>query len=125
MYGSWQTPSLEVVISTNLLYLSRPFLPIYSPKMLASDWYQLFFNDIIFLEHFQKEADSMIFKKQVAKEILVFLFIAGISFLAWYILANIADQQIISEQCLYDKEKNASIITVGAVYIIRIIAWAV
>jgi hypothetical protein len=92
--------------------------------MLASDWYQLYFNYVIFLEHFQKEADSMNLKKKIAKEILVFVFIAVISFLAWNVLANVADQQIISEQCLYDKEKNAAIITVGAFYLIRVIAWA-
>ena len=64
-----------------------------------------------------------IFQKKLTKELLWFIFIVIGSFLFWSALALIIDQKIILDECLYDKERNAFMMTIGVVYFIRLNAW--
>ena len=58
--------------------------------------------------------------KIFAKESLLFLFIVMGSLLFWFILAHIVEQNIILDECLYDRERYAFFITVGFIYFLRL-----
>ena len=64
-----------------------------------------------------------IFQKKLTKELLWFIFTVIGSFLFWSALALIMDQKIILDECLYDREGNAFMMTIGVVYFIRLNAW--
>lgn len=66
-----------------------------------------------------------IFQEKLAKELLWFIFTVTGSFLFWCALALIVEQNIIVDECLYDKERNAFMITIGFVYFIRLNAWSI
>jgi hypothetical protein len=66
-----------------------------------------------------------IFQEKLAKELLWFIFTITGSFLFWCALALIVEQNIIVDECLYDKERNGFMITIGFVYFIRINAWSI
>lgn len=63
------------------------------------------------------------FQKKLTKELLWVIFTVIGSFLFWCGLALILDQKIIVDECLYDREGNAFMITIGLVYFIRLNAW--
>jgi len=60
---------------------------------------------------------------KLGKEALFFVLAVMVSFLFWFVLATITEQNIIVSDYLYMKEKNAFIITVGVIYFIRLNAW--
>ena len=62
--------------------------------------------------------------KILAKESLLFLFIVIGSFLFWFILAHIVEQDIIRRECRYDRERYAFFITVGFIYFLRLTGWS-
>jgi len=64
-----------------------------------------------------------IFQKKLTKELLWFILTVMGSFLFWSALALIMDQKIILDECLYDREANAFMMTIGVVYFIRLNAW--
>jgi hypothetical protein len=64
-----------------------------------------------------------IFQKKLTKELLWFILTVMGSFLFWSALALIMDQKIILDECLYDREGNAFMMTIGVVYFIRLNAW--
>lgn len=57
------------------------------------------------------------------KEALFFVLAVMVSFLFWFVLATITEQNIIASDYLYMKERNAFIITIGVIYFIRLNAW--
>ena len=59
-------------------------------------------------------------KKKLTKELLWFIFTITGSFLFWCALALVVDQNIIVDECLYDKERNGFMITIVFVYFIRL-----
>lgn len=63
------------------------------------------------------------FQEKLTKELLWFIFTVAGSFMFWCALALIVDQKIIVDECLYDKEGKAFMITIGFVYFIRLNAW--
>jgi len=63
------------------------------------------------------------FQKKLTKELLWFIFTVIGSFMFWCALALIVDQKIIVDECLYDREGKAFMITTGLVYFIRLNAW--
>ncbi len=64
------------------------------------------------------------FQKKLGKELLWFICTVIGSFVFWCALALVVDQQIIVDECLYDREGKAFMITIGLVYLIRLNAWA-
>ena len=48
-----------------------------------------------------------------------------ISFLFWCLLALIVNQNIIIDECLYDKELNGFIMTVGFICFLRLSSWTI
>lgn len=60
---------------------------------------------------------------KLGKEALFFVLAVMVSFLFWFVLATITEQNIIASDYLYMKEKNAFIITIGVIYFIRLNAW--
>lgn len=64
-----------------------------------------------------------IFQKKLTKELLWFIFTVIGSLLFWSALALIVDQKIILDECLYDREGNAFMMTIGVVYFIRLNGW--
>jgi hypothetical protein len=61
-------------------------------------------------------------KNTLHKELLWFLLTVIGSFLFWCGLALIVNQNIIVDECLYDRERNGFMITIGIVYFIRLSA---
>lgn len=63
------------------------------------------------------------FQKKITKELLwVTISVIG-TFLFWCALALIMDQKIIIDECLYDREGKASMMTIVFIYFIRLSAW--
>lgn len=62
------------------------------------------------------------FQNKLTKELLWFIFTVAVSFLFWSALALILDQKIILDECLYDREAHAFMMTIGVVYFIRLTA---
>jgi len=60
---------------------------------------------------------------KLGKEALFFVLAVMVSFLFWFVLATITEQNIIASDYLYMKERNAFIITIGVIYFIRLNAW--
>ena len=60
------------------------------------------------------------FQKKFTKELLWFIFTVTGSLLFWSVLAFILDQKIILDECLYDREATAFIMTIGVIYFIRL-----
>lgn len=60
---------------------------------------------------------------KLGKEALFFVLAVMVSFLFWFVLATITEQNIIASDYLYMKERNAFIITIGVIYFIRFNAW--
>ena len=67
----------------------------------------------------------MLLKRRIGKELLFFALAVVLSFLFWFILADMTDQCIISTPYLYVREQNAFLVTVVFFYFIRLCAWAV
>ena len=63
------------------------------------------------------------FQKKTTKELLWFTISVIGSFLFWCALALIMDQKIILDECLYDREGQAFMMTIVFVYFIRLSAW--
>jgi hypothetical protein len=63
------------------------------------------------------------FQKKLIKELLWFIFTVIGSFMLWCAVALIVDQKIIVDECLYDREGKAFMITIGFVYLTRLSAW--
>ncbi len=63
------------------------------------------------------------FQKKLTKELLWFIFTVIGSLMFWCALALIVDQKIIVDECSYDREGKAFMITIGLVYFIRLNAW--
>ncbi len=63
------------------------------------------------------------FQKKITKELLWFTISVIGSFLFWCALALIMDQKIILDECLYDREGQAFMMTIVFVYFIRLSAW--
>ncbi len=57
---------------------------------------------------------------RLGKEALFFLVAVILSFLLWFALAAIIEQNIIAREYLYMKEKNAFLTTIGFIYFIRL-----
>jgi len=62
----------------------------------------------------------MTWQKKLAIELLWFATIVTGSFVLWYVLSHIIDQNIIVKQFLYGREKKAFLITIGVVYFLRV-----
>ena len=57
---------------------------------------------------------------KIGKEALFLIVAIIVSFLFWFILATITEQNIIASEYLYMRERNAFIITIGFIYFIRL-----
>ena len=58
--------------------------------------------------------------KKLSKELFWFALMGLGSFLIWCALALIANQDIIADDCLYDKERIGFLVTIGFFYILRL-----
>jgi ABC-type sugar transport system permease subunit len=63
-----------------------------------------------------------IFQKKITKELLWFTISVIGSFLFWCALALIVDQKIVLDECLYDREGKAFMMTIVFIYFIRLSA---
>ena len=66
----------------------------------------------------------MIWLKTLVRESFLFLSIVMGSLLFWFVLSQIVEQNIILDECQYDREQCAFFITVGFIYFLRLNRWA-
>ena len=62
--------------------------------------------------------------KILVRESFLFLSIVMVSLLLWFVLAQIVEQNIILDECQYDREQCAFFITVGFIYFLRLNRWS-
>jgi len=65
----------------------------------------------------------MILNKRLGKELVFFSLTAVASFLFWLVLAMIVEQNIIAQECLYEKETSGFVVSIAFFYFIRLITW--
>jgi len=60
---------------------------------------------------------------RLCKEALFFVYKVILSLLFIFVLAIVADRQILAPECLYEKETYAFLLSMGFLYFIRLIVW--